>query len=71
MGVGDVAEDAAGADRGELLTSPTSRTLAPRFMANCTVASRDKVSAMPASSMITSVDGPTAARNSESNHRSG
>jgi hypothetical protein len=37
-----------------------------RSMANWTAASRDRVSAMPASSMITKVDGPTAAAQSGS-----
>ena len=64
MAVLDVAEDTAGADRGELLIISDKRTLAPRLMANWTAASSDKVSAMPASSMINKVDGPTAAAHS-------
>src|SRR5215218_11254241 len=38
--------------------------LAPRSMANCTAVSRVSVSAMPASSMMIKVDGPTAAAQS-------
>ena len=67
MGVFDVAEDAAGADRGELLIitdQPDTRT-AIRWRTGRRV-SRVRVSAMPASSMITKVDGPTAAAQSGS-----
>ena len=64
VGMLNVAEDAAGADRGELLIITTSRTLAPRLMANWTAVSRERVSAMPASSMINKVAGPTAAAQS-------
>jgi hypothetical protein len=61
VGVFDVAEYAAGADRGELLII-TDQTLAPRSMANCTAASRVRVSAMPASSMIIKVAGADRVR---------
>jgi hypothetical protein len=45
VGVCDVAEDAAGADRGELLIIPDEpNTAAPRSMANWTAASRVRVS---------------------------
>ena len=60
----DVTEDATGADRGELLiitNQPDTRT---SIDANCTAASRVRVSAMPASSMMINVDGPTAAAQS-------
>ena len=66
VGLFDVAQDAAGTDRGELLIITDQPDTAPRSIANCTAASRERVSAMPASSMITSVDGPTVAAQSGS-----
>ena len=60
----DVAEDAAGADRGELLIITDQADTGTAPMANWTAVSRDKVSAMPASSMINNVVGPTVAAQS-------
>ena len=67
VGVFDVAEDAAGADRGELLiiTDQPDTAHRDRWRTGRRV-SRVRVSAMPASSMITKVDGPTAAAQSGS-----
>ncbi len=64
VGLFDVAEDTAGADRGELLIITDQPDTGTRPMANCTAASRVRVSAMPASSMISNVEGPTAAAQS-------
>ena len=62
VGVVVVAEDAAGADRGELLIvtdQPDARTSVDGELDGGV---EGGVSAMPASSMITNVDGPTRAQ---------
>ena len=62
----EVTEDAASANRGELLiiaNQPDTRAM-PNGEPDGGV--EDKVSAMPASSMMISVDGPTAAAQSGS-----
>ena len=66
VGVCDVAEDTAGADRGELLIITNKPDACTASQANCTAVSRVRVSAIPASSMITRVDGPTAVAQSGS-----
>ena len=62
VGGGDVAQDAAGADRGELLVVADQPDLPPRAVTKSTAASRERVSAIPASSMTTRVRGPIGAR---------
>ena len=57
MGVFDVAEDAAGADRGELLVVADQPDTRAPVDDELHAASRVRVSAMPASSMITNVAG--------------
>ena len=65
VGVRDVAKHAAGADRGELLIISDQSYARTRPIAKWRAVSRDKVSAIAASSMITKVVGPTAATHSE------
>jgi hypothetical protein len=55
---GQVAQHAAGADRGELLVVPISRTDPPRSMTYEMAAARSMVPAIPASSITTRVSGP-------------
>jgi hypothetical protein len=64
MKVLDVTEDAAGTDRGKLLIITNQPNTPPRSTANCTAVSREKVSPMPASSMMINVAGPTPAAQS-------
>ena len=55
VGGGDVPQDAAGADRGELLVVPDQPDLPPRAVTKATAVSRERVSAIPASSIMTKV----------------
>jgi hypothetical protein len=64
VGVGDVAQYAAGADRGELLIISDQSDVRASIEANWTTVSRDRVSARPTSSMISSVVGLTTAAQS-------
>ena len=57
MGGWDVAQDAAGADRGELLVVADEPDAAAAVRMRLTTVSRERVSAMPASSMMTRVLG--------------
>jgi hypothetical protein len=66
VGVLDVAEDAAGADRGELLIiteQPATRTATNSELDDGV---KGQGVGMPASSMINKVDGPTAAQSGSS-----
>ena len=58
VGVGDVAETPPAPIAASCWSSPTSRTLPPHSTMYCTAASREMVSAIPASSITTRVDGP-------------
>ena len=62
VGVLDVAEDAAGADGGELLIIADQPDTRPRSMAYWMAVSRVRVSAIPASSMMIRVAGPMCGR---------
>ena len=64
VGLFDVAEDAAGADRGELLIITDQPDTCTSIDGELHGGVEVRVSAMPASSMITNVDGPTAAAQS-------
>src|SRR5215218_471447 len=65
VGICDFAKRAAGADRRELLMISDQSYARTRPIAKWRAVSRDKVSAIAASSMITKVVGPTAATHSE------
>jgi hypothetical protein len=62
----DVAEDIAGADRGELLIISDQSYVRTAIDGELDGGVEERVSAMPASSMITSVDGPIGAAHSGS-----